>query len=193
LSRSAATICSIDSCRLVFAMHIETEAKFELATEQLEAVRLRLAEMKASRLSGPAMEENVLYDFPDHRLRKSGSALRLRSYADTVLLTFKGPVKRDSTLKEREEIETELQDASALRQILDRLGLEPCFSYSKTREIYQVESSGSRLQVCLDQTPVGCFVEIEGDAEGIRRLAALFGWSDFIKKSYIEIYQERGR
>ena len=52
---------------------------------------------------------------------------------------------------------------------------------------------GQAHQVCLDQTPVGCFIEIEGSAEGIKYLAAHFGWTEFITKSYVDLYLERRR
>ena len=117
----------------------------------------------------------------------------LRSYAGQSLLTFKGAVQADPLLKKREEIETHVERGEAVKKIFGRLGLVVSFGYRKTREILQIDHAGQTLQVCLDHTPVGCFVEIEGDAEGIKQLAAQFGWTEFITKSYIELYLERRR
>ncbi len=174
-------------------MHIETEAKFEVRPGDLEKVRQQLIQLGARPFAGPHNEENELYDFPDGRLARAGCALRLRSYAGQSLLTFKGVVQSDPLLKKREEIETRVEKADALRTILGRLGLAVSFGYRKTREILQIEHGGQPLQVCLDETPVGCFVEIEGAAEGIKQLAARFGWTEFITKSYIDLYLERRR
>ena len=174
-------------------MHIETEAKFEVTRGDLEKVRERLIQLGARPLSGPHKEENELYDFSDGRLARSGCALRLRSYAGESLLTFKGAVESDPLLKKREEIETRVERGEALRNILGRLGLAVSFGYRKTREILQIDCGGQPLQVCLDETPVGCFVEIEGDAGGIKQLAARFGWTEFITKSYVDLYRERRR
>ena len=174
-------------------MSVEVEAKFEIEPAQLSEVRARLLELGASSLAGPCYEENQLFDFPDARLRRSGCALRLRSYEGETLLTFKGPVQPDLTLKRREEIETQVKDGAAFREVLGRLGLVPVFEYHKTREILGVNHDGRALHVCLDETPVGVFVEVEGEPEAIGWVASIFGWTNPIKKSYIEIYQERRR
>ncbi len=176
-------------------MHIETEAKFEVTRGGLEKVRERLIQLGARPLSGPHQEENELYDFSDGRLARSGCALRLRSYAGESLLTFKGPVESHPLLKKREEIETHVERGEALRMILGRLGLAVSFEYRKTREILQIDcgGGGQPVQICLDETPVGCFVEIEGEAEDIKQLATHFGWTEFITKSYVDLYRERRR
>ena len=172
-------------------MYIETEAKFEVKPNELEEIRARFLQMGAVPVLGPDTEENQLFDFPDRRLAHAGCALRLRSYAGRTEVTFKGPVQSDPLLKKREEIETLAESADALKRIFERLGLVVCFGYSKTREIMQYQEGSDRYQICPDQTPVGSFVEIEGSAEGIKQLAAAFGWSEFIKKSYVDLYQER--
>jgi adenylate cyclase class 2 len=174
-------------------MHVETEAKFEVTAQELELVRQRLLERGATRVAGPHSEENELFDFPDGRLTRSGCALRLRSYGGKSLLTYKGAVQADPLLKKREEIETYLERGDAVKKIFGRLGLVVSFGYRKTREILQMERAGQTLQICLDHTPVGCFVEIEGDGDDIKQLAAQFGWTEFITKSYIELYLERRR
>lgn len=172
-------------------MHIETEAKFEVTAAELESVRERLIELGATKIAGPHTEENELYDFADGRLAHSGCALRLRSYAGRSLLTFKGPVEADPLLKKREEIETLVEQGDAMKRMLGRLGLVISFGYRKTREILRIDYAGQPLQVCLDNTPVGCFVEIEGEPDGIKQMAARFGWTQFITKSYIDLYRER--
>jgi len=174
-------------------MHIETEAKFEVARGELDKVRDQMIQLGAKPFAGPNTEENELYDFPDGRLARSGCALRLRSYAGQSLLTFKGPVQSDPLLKKREEIETHVEQGETLKRILGRLGMVVSFGYRKNREILLIEHGGQQLQVCLDETPVGCFVEIEGQAEGIKQVAARFGWTEFITKSYVDLYLERRR
>jgi predicted adenylyl cyclase CyaB len=174
-------------------MAVETEAKFEIDPGQLPEIRRKLVELGASHVAGPHAEENQLFDFPDGRLRRSGCALRLRAYGGESLLTFKGPIQPHPTLKRREEIETRLEDGRAFKEVLDRLGLAVVFEYEKTREVLDLEREGRVVHVCLDETPVGAFVEIEAEPEAIEWLSSVFGWRDPIKKSYIEIYGERRR
>lgn len=173
--------------------YIETEAKFEVAQEQLERVRAQLIELGASLIASRETEDNELFDFEDGRLRVSGCALRLRSYGQNHLLTFKGPVQPDPHLKMREELESAVSSERAIRLILLQIGLRVSFRYSKVREIYNLRWSDATVQVCLDETPVGVFVEIEGAAQAIHELAGRFGFSEYIRQSYIDLYTERTR
>jgi predicted adenylyl cyclase CyaB len=171
---------------------LEIEAKIPVDIARFESIRDRLASLGARRLSPPLEEENLLLDFPDRRLQSAGQALRIRRYGKEALLTFKGRIVHHETLKKREEMETEITDAAAMLDIFRRLGLDVSFRYSKIREIYELPSETGSLSVCLDETPIGGFVEIEGPEEAILRLADLFGWNTYIRKSYVELYREAG-
>lgn len=110
-------------------------------------------------------------------------------------MTFKGKVMEDPLLKKREELQTGIQEPAAARAMLEALGLQVCFHYSKFREIHLLVRYGQKLEVCLDQTPVGTFVEIEGPEIEIQQLAKEFGWNrdSFIRKDYVQLYQETER
>ena len=107
-------------------------------------------------------------------------------------MTFKGPVRKDREFKKRPETQTRVADADATHLILEELGLEPSFHYDKFREIFHLPVATGTVEVCLDETPVGLFVEIEGEQAAIREAAGLFGWSAdrFIRKGYVELYAE---
>lgn len=86
-------------------------------------------------------------------------------------------------------------DFSAMRGILESLGLRIGFRYAKEREKFRLEAEKtSPIELCIDRTPVGCFVEIEGPPADIRRLARELGWSedDFVIRNYVELYEEKG-
>jgi predicted adenylyl cyclase CyaB len=173
-------------------MAIESEAKFEIQPESLTGVRYQLIARGARQVSRPLAEENWLLDFVDGRLRSSGCTLRIRSYGSQSLLTLKGPVQTDPKLKMREETEILVDDGTALHHIMLQMGLTVWFQYAKTREIFELSDEAGTLQVSLDETVVGTFVELEGKPEAIYRVAAEFGWTDFITKSYVELFMERG-
>ncbi len=171
-------------------MATETEVKIEVDSQELDRVRRRLA--GESTPKNPRQEEqNVLYD-QDGRLAAQGCTLRLRSYGGRSILTFKGPVDATSLFKRRPEFQTEVEGRQ-MREILVGLGFEPLFRYDKHREIRNWTFQGSQIEVCLDETPVGLFVELEGDPSSLEAAAQELGWSRdrFIKKSYVEIYKER--
>ena len=63
----------------------------------------------------------------------------------------------------REEIETEAASARRLLAILAALGYAPVFRYEKYRE----EFARRGVVIAIDETPIGTFVEIEGEEAAI--------------------------
>jgi adenylate cyclase class 2 len=135
--------------------------------------------------SGPPIaqfEENTLFDRTQGELRAAGCGLRLRRRfsADRTRelparLTFKGP-RAAGPLKDREEIESDVGDAAAFREILQRLGFQPVVIYEKRRAGYAVAD----CTIEVDELPrLGWFVEIEGPTEAaIRASQARLGLTD---------------
>ena len=145
---------------------VESELKIPVA--DLDAVRARL-EVGAATLVAPRYREvNTLYDDSARRLMSSGHALRLRRCEGLWKLTFKGPVRYRGTVKEREELETGVADGAVVAEIFGRLGLVPSRRYEKDRERWRLGGT----EVCLDHTPMGDFVEIEGPVDALGEVAA---------------------
>jgi adenylate cyclase class 2 len=170
----------------------ETEVKIRVSEGSLSSIRRKLREFGFQQKAERAKEENLLFDFSSGKLAESGSALRLRRYGSKKLLTFKGPRIEDPRLKIREEIETGIDDFVLMRRILESLGMSTCFEYGKYREKFLFSGGTSDVEVCIDETPVGCFVEIEGSASSIEEVAHAMGWTpdQFINRNYVDLYQE---
>jgi adenylate cyclase, class 2 len=154
----------------------------------LDAVREKLGTFGALRRALHD-EVNDLYDDADGRLSESRRALRLRRADGRAILTYKGPPRFEDGNKIREEREIEISDALEAEAILDGLGLRRRFRYEKRREEWDAEG----CVVALDQTPIGDFVEVEGDPAAIRRLVARLELdsSAAIPYSYAELYRRR--
>ncbi|WLT31959.1 class IV adenylate cyclase [Geothrix sp. PMB-07] len=138
----------------------------------------------------PAQAEiSVLWD-RDGQLRAAGSALRTRSYAGHARLTWKGPKVPDPILKIRPEHETGIADAAALEAILRALGFEPVMRMEKVRAVWEREE----LEACLDETPFGCYLELEGDPQAIRAAMEGLGLAPdrAEPRSYPELYRTHG-
>jgi adenylate cyclase class 2 len=127
----------------------------------------------------------VLVDTADRALAGRGCALRVRDDDGRAFLTFKGPVV-PGPLKEREEIEAGAESAGRLLAILAAVGYEPVFRYEKYREELMVPGA----VVAIDETPIGTFVEIEGEAQAIHDYARRLGCStdDYVTASYRALY-----
>ena len=130
-------------------------------------------------------ESNILYDFPDLRLRKRGELVRIRLYGTEWKLTYKakGKVGRH---KRREEIETKLEDGDSLAEVFVRLGMDRSFVYEK----YRTELTDGRGDVVVDDTPIGDFAELEGSAQWIDATAKKLGLgiAEYITGSYGDLF-----
>lgn len=133
-------------------------------------------------------EANTLYDTPTQELRGRGVMLRLRQAGDTATITFKGP-KSISRHKSREEHETIVSDISIAAKILSGLGYAPAFRYQKFRTEYY--RAGERGLALLDETPIGWYIELEGEPSWIDAVAERLGYaqSAYITESYFALYQ----
>jgi adenylate cyclase class 2 len=166
---------------------IETEVK--LRVPSLAGLQARL-EVLGFLLTVPAQAEtSELWD-RDAELLTQGSALRLRLFAGKAWLTWKGPKIPDALLKIRPELETEIADPQVLEGILQALGFRPVLRMVKTRALMR----RTDLVACLDETPFGCFLELEGEAPAIHAtMAALnLGPEAAELRSYPTLFREHG-
>lgn len=166
---------------------VETEIKLRLPN--LEGLQTRLEKL-GFRLTVPAQTEiSTLWD-REGRLRERGSALRIRRFDGRAWITWKGPRIPDPLLKIRPEIETEVSDPDALEAILEALGFAPAMRMEKTRAVLE----GPELLACLDQTPFGCFLELEGEDTSIRSAMDALGLGPELAetRSYPELFREHG-
>lgn len=112
-------------------------------------------------------------------LRAAGILLRLRrnspggQAAASGVVTVKLPAPGQAPVgyKVRREIETRVEDFSAMEAILHGLGYAEALRYEKVRQTWML----CGLHVCLDRLPFGRFVELEGDPADITAWAARLG------------------
>jgi predicted adenylyl cyclase CyaB len=166
----------------------ETEVK--LRVPDFDGVREALRRLGAELARERHLEDNLLFDDGQGSLREHGTVLRLRRTPHSGVLTFKGPREMQEGVKSREERETTVEDPAALEAILTHLGYRRVFRYQKFRESWT--HLGQEIE--LDETPIGNFVEIEGDLPGIQALASALGFSprDYLTESYVGLFFASG-
>jgi adenylate cyclase class 2 len=133
-------------------------------------------------------EDNVLYDRKGE-LYGRGEILRLRRTPHGARVTFKGPHPGGEGVKTREEIEFDA-DADAADLLFVRLGFERRFRYQKYRRAFRWRD----VEIVVDETPIGCYLEVEGPPAGIdAAVSALgFGAADRLTLSYLELHTQSG-
>lgn len=138
-------------------------------------------------------EDNWLLDTADSMLGGKPAILRIRQSGENGCLTYKekaSPEASASQFKKRLEIETELNNPANAIAIFERIGYQIWFRYQKYRTIYRAElPGGSHLQVMFDETPIGNFIELEGEEDAIAETVAMIGAEpeDFILESYLAL------
>ena len=137
-------------------------------------------------------ERNLIFDTNNNELKNKKYLLRLRKEENKTILTFKKPINSiKDEYKKKEEIEVEVSDFEKAKTILFNLGFEIKFIYEKYREIYKKDNT----LVMFDKTPIGNYIEIEGEPDDIDKTAILLGFKkdDYINKTYRYLFSETKR
>lgn len=125
-------------------------------------------------------ERNTVFDTPERTLYGSGRLLRVREIDSRAIVTVKLPSEFDGAHKVREEHEFETDNAAEAHAAFAGLGYEPSWIYEKRRTTFRREGEAGIIEV--DETPIGDFAEMEGEAEWIDKTATAFG---FVKQDYV--------
>jgi len=167
-----------------------TEIEVKIRIGDPKSAREKLLALGAVVARDRHLERNVLFDFVSGALRAGRRALRLRTTGKRATLAFKGEPQKSRSFKVREEHETQVRDPRQLRRILKALGLRETFAYTKHRTVLRTK----RLTICIDETAVGNFLELEGERHEITHFARAlgFGRADFITRDYVEMIGDRG-
>ena len=168
----------------------QVESEIKLRMPGPGPAREAVARLGATLVRPRHFEDNFLLDDAESTLVGSGRTLRLRRTEAAAVLTFKGPRRDREGVKSRQEIEVTAGDADALQAILRAIGFRPVFRYQKYRETYRLGD----VEIVVDETPIGTFLEIEGPLPGIHKAAAApeRGPQDYITNSYAGLFLAAG-
>ena len=187
----------------------EVEQKYPVA--DVKAIEDRLGRLGAS-WHGTAEQVDRYFNHPSRDFAVTDEALRLRSTAAGVAITWKGP-RLDATAKTRREIELPLATAAVpaaaeapsavpamldhWTELLEALGFRRVREVAKRRRLATVAWEGAAIEVALDHVvDLGDFMELElqADAAGITAAAARIeslarelGCSNAEPRSYLEM------
>jgi adenylate cyclase, class 2 len=195
--------CSIQlsygrTCAILSFTAVATEIEIKLRWTQAASAAVERITGLGWKAMGPrTLEVDQVYD-RGGELKSTDRLLRVRreiaegqdrAEPTPATITFKGPAER-SRYKRREEIEVVVDDAANFELVLERLGYLRAFRYEKFRTKFQREPQG---MVTLDETPIGVFLELEGQQDWIDRVAEELGFSreDYLTASYASLFREQ--
>lgn len=165
-------------------MALEQEVKLAFASP--EAARQAVQRAGGRLVRSRRLIDDRLFDDLEGTLAESGSALRLRLDGERAFVTWKGPAER-GPVKSREELETQVHDGQTLFAMLNALGYQQRFRSQKYREDYDLLGAA----VTVDETPFGCFVEVESTPALIATVSETLGRSpaDYRLESYPTLWR----
>jgi len=171
-------------------MEVEIKLKVASVQEGLD----RIAQLPAELEEAPLFEDNEVYDTASGSLAASETLLRLRVVAERGTVTLKEKVPGSSQrAKVRSETETSVGSPDAIRAIFAAAGLKRVYRYQKYRSYHAWKdpSTGRQLMISLDNTPIGVFLELEGEQESIDRAATTMGFTpgDYILDDYRSLHK----
>ena len=179
------------------------EIEVKLRVDRPEELIRRIRSLGAV-CDGRVFERNTLYDTAGGDVRRQARVLRVRTETpaasslvragrQAAVVTSKAPMDagagRRSRYKEKLERELPIRDVRGFETALGRIGLRATFVYEKYRSIFHL--GGSRgLHLCVDETPVGTILELEGAPKAIDRAAKALGFTqkEYIRGTYWDLY-----
>jgi adenylate cyclase class 2 len=163
------------------------EIEIKLPFDSPSAASEKLSRLGATERTPRLFEDNIVFDRDDLSLKRADTVLRLRTKGERHVLTLKTPVEGDYRHRVRNEDETDVTDFGATARLLERLGFAQRWRYQKYRTVYALAD----LSICVDETPLGCFVELEGPPEQIDRAARELGFTpeQYMCESYRELHE----
>ncbi len=174
------------------------EVEVKVRVSDIPALIRTISRLRAE-CCGRILERNALFDTPDEDFRRRGRLLRVRTETSAPSKLFPGgfarnvitskspaPTSAGSHFKEKLERELIMPSLRGWVPSLRSLGFRPGFRYEKYRTTFRLPG----LHLDLDETPVGDFLEFEGQPKAIDRAAQALGFSsrDYIRSTYWDLY-----
>jgi len=168
------------------------EIEIKIKVSDFDNIEEKIKKIKIKQITGWILEDNFVFDHKDQSFKKENKLFRLRKFGDKIILTLKTPAKnKEKFLKIRNEYEVVVSDFKQIKKIIKLLGFKKFFRYQKYRKIFKIDNN----TICFDKTPIGNYIEIEGEKEFIFKTAKLLnkGKNDFILDTYLNLFRAKDK
>jgi adenylate cyclase class 2 len=156
-----------------------------------EKIRKKLEEIGAKKTAEGIMK-STLFDNEDGEMKKENQTLRLRKWNGKTEFCFKKKGE-SKEFKQKEEIETLVDDFDAASKILNGLGFTNTRYYEKKRESYAL----GNIHFEIDTYPkIPAFIEVEAPTqEEVKKGVEMLGFTmdQTTAMSAVEVIEEKYR
>ena len=165
---------------------IEKELKFKILKKDINKFKALIKEFGGALIMQRSLEETTMYDNPSGVLKAEDARLRLRGGAVNSI-SYKRVLSREK-IKQEIEFESEVENLLELEKILNECGFSKKSGYQRYRTIWKI----GEVKIFLDEFSFGSYVEIEGKAKEITKMAGKlnFNIEENLTGSYDGIYKD---
>lgn len=170
-------------------MKKEIEIKIKLEKKEKNSLS-RILKKKFHGVFKPGFRQKTYQFFTDD-FSSQKVFPRIRNERDkTFTLTIKVKNDRASHYFERKEYTIEISDIPEAAEMLKVLGFKNMVAWEKVRRDCRVAKLP--VELSFDETPMGWFLEIEGDKKNIKRTLEIFGLDDKpkINRAYLGLWED---
>ncbi len=171
-------------------MKIETEIKLAIAESLVKDIIAKIEKEFDCRKSNPFHQTTHQFFFEDYT--KQNAFPRIRNEEDgSISLTVKAKLKESSIFFKRIEIETAIDNAEKVIDMMPFFGFPKKISWEKKRHSFLMNGDAD---VCffLDETPMGWFLEIEAEEAKIEEAIAKLELQEatIINRTYLGLWED---
>lgn len=168
---------------------MEKEIEVKFLDVDFDDIRKKLKSINATQTQPMRVLKRSILDYPENKLQKNNSYVRVRDQGDKITLTYKQFVGEG--IDAAREAETEVKSYSNTIVLLENIGLEVVSEQETKRETWTIDD----VEVVLDVWPwLNPYIEIEGiDEDSIRQIAKKLGlnWDDAFFGDVMVAYQHQ--
>jgi len=171
-------------------MKIETEIKLKITESSVKDIIAKIEKEFDCKKSGPFHQTTHQFFFEDYT--KQNAFPRIRNEEDgSITLTVKAKLKESSDFFKRIELETIINNAERVIDMMPFFGFPKKISWEKKRHSFLM-NGGADICFFLDETPMGWFLEIEAGEEKIEEAIVKLGLQNAkkINKAYLGLWEE---
>jgi predicted adenylyl cyclase CyaB len=166
------------------------EIEVKILDVDIKGLVAKLKKIGAKKVESGLVRITAL-DFPDEKLRKNGSYIRVRTFGHRTELVLKKNVEK-SDFKIMDETETTLGDYETALKLFREIGIEAFAKQEKYRATYKLDN----IKFEIDKYPtLNWFVEVEAESKDdvIRGVELLgFSMSQTTSKSGKDLFKGSG-
>ena len=156
------------------------EIEVKILEIEVEDIKKRLEKIGAKVIFDGTLK-NIYFDTEDNFLEKNSGVMRLRFDGEKAILTHKDKIKH-GTVKVADETELIVEDFENMHKILDRIGFQDKFTYSKKRISYCLDKVHFEIDSIAG---IPTFLEIESEDESlIAKYVELLGFKQSDAKNW---------